>query len=719
MKKVSIVLAILFVSFGISQGQSGLKYEAVRINNGQPIITQNMFTSVGAHNEGENLNGPSVIRIPDWIEPENRADPEALYYLYFAHHDGAYIRMAWAKEIEGPWYLYNIGSAVLVGNRGVLDLGGSQIHIDNGISIPNNHLASPDAIVDHENQQIILYFHSGSSTYVDGVEVDKQICYVATSPYGLNFYNHIESVLLGPSYFRVFNYKQNLYALTNDGTPYRAPDVESPWTPPGGHDFTKYLWNKHPENPFQLDINNDGYSRDVLRVRHTAVRLVGDDLHIFYSRRGDSPERIQMSVIDLKVSNWEQWDATYPPIEILKAVPGWEGGELSLKPSDKGPAPENVNQLRDPYFFEDNDGSMYLFYTGRGEDAIGITALYYHETFPAGYDITDLEGTVITGSNDDEPWIGPGEGAGSPPGEEVSKLIDNDNLTKYTVRDEASWIEIAPTRYSTITGYAVTFADDYPERDPKLWELQGWDESAGEWIGMHAIVNYPVRETRFQKKSWSVNNEKSYSRYRLNITAISGDPQGLMQLAELQLIGEIGDPVAVLSDDATLSALTVDSFNLIPEFNAAALLYTVEDLPEGTTSVTVIATANDSDATVAGHGFIDVSSGTGTANVVVTAEDGSSQTYTVNIHVLTSVLNPNDVGKVNFYYDPVGDFIRITNSDDVEMVEIFSITGQLLMNVMANNRGSIEISTNVIPQGVYIVRMKLSSDKTKGAKFLK
>jgi hypothetical protein len=37
-----------------------------------------------------------------------------------------------------------------------------------------------------------------------------------------------------------------------------------------------------------------------------------------------------------------------------------------------GPAPEDVRELRDPYLFEDADGSVYLLFCGRGEDAIAI-----------------------------------------------------------------------------------------------------------------------------------------------------------------------------------------------------------------------------------------------------------------------------------------------------------------------------------------------------------
>jgi len=168
----------------------------------------------------------------------------------------------------------------------------------------------------------------------------------------------------------------------------------------------------------------------------------------------------------------------------------------------------------------------------------------------SGYDITDLEGTVITGSNDDEPWISGSEGAGSPPGEGISMLIDNDIQTKYLVRAVTSWIEIANNRYSVVTGYTITSANDSPSRDPRSWRLQGYNEATGYWVDIHSVSNNPVWPDFHTPRSWTFENDKSYSKYRLVITAINGDSQGLMQMAELQIFGELGDIVAIKNVDA-------------------------------------------------------------------------------------------------------------------------------------------------------------------------
>jgi|GEM_PF-6098109 len=86
----------------------------VRINNKRPIVDKSMFDVKGIPSDGENINGPCIIRLPDWLPIEQRAHPTAKYYLYFAHHHGKYIRMAWTAEITGKWNLYNADSTISV-----------------------------------------------------------------------------------------------------------------------------------------------------------------------------------------------------------------------------------------------------------------------------------------------------------------------------------------------------------------------------------------------------------------------------------------------------------------------------------------------------------------------------------------------------------------------------------------------------------------------------
>ena len=61
-----------------------------------PIITPDLHPSIG-----ENIQGPSVIRVPDWVQ-----NPLGAYYLYFADHKGTYIRLAYADDLLGPWRIH-------------------------------------------------------------------------------------------------------------------------------------------------------------------------------------------------------------------------------------------------------------------------------------------------------------------------------------------------------------------------------------------------------------------------------------------------------------------------------------------------------------------------------------------------------------------------------------------------------------------------------------
>jgi len=85
------------------------------------------------------------------------------------------------------------------------------------------------------------------------------------------------------------------------------------------------------------------------------------------------------------------------------------------------------------------------------------------------------------------------------------------------------------------------------------------------------------------------------------------------------------------SDDATLSSLTVSVGTLEPAFDPGIPNYSVE-VPEGTSSVTITALANDDNAVVSGDGeFTGIP---GTATVSVVAEDGEAmQDYSISFSI--------------------------------------------------------------------------------------
>ncbi len=296
-----------------------------------PIIVPEMLPG----SDGENINGPSLIRVPTWID-----NALGEYYLYFAHHAGTYIRLAYADDLAGPWTVYEPGTLKLE----------ETICADIHESAYANyrHVASPDVHVDEKSQQIRMYFHC--PVYITGPKAEessyKQVTLVATSSDGLNFEAGNEP--LGNSYFRVFQWDGMDYALGMPGVFYRSVD--------GLTNFEK------------------GPTLFTEDQRHTAVKIDSGKLLVFYTVVGENPERILLSEIELS-DNWMKWTAT-DPREVLKPETEWEGVNLAHEPSVRGFSMKPVRQLRDPALF-DEDGRSYLLYSVAGESAVAIARVHW------------------------------------------------------------------------------------------------------------------------------------------------------------------------------------------------------------------------------------------------------------------------------------------------------------------------------------------------------
>ncbi len=178
-----------------------------------------------------------------------------------------------------------------------------------------------------------------------------------------------------------------------------------------------------------------------------------------------------------------------------------------------------------------------------------------------------------------------------------------------------------------------------------------------------------------------------------------------------------GDPRWI---PARLSELSLSAGELSPSFDPTVLSYTCE-LPEGTEAVVVTAVPGHEEATVSGDGVIDVTSGSGTANVVV-LEGTISQTYTIEFTVIVGI-DQNLEGKVELYYNSVNDEVVIKNlgtTNQLQKVEIFSLTGQVLKSYDIHNPSKrMTISTSDLGRGLYLLRGTYSNNASAYLKFLK
>ena len=293
-------------------------FRAIRFEK-NPIVYPGMRGLTGE--QGANINGPSLIRVPDWVEK-----PLGRYYLYFAHHNGKYIRLAYADTLEGPWEIHPGGVLRVADAPGL------------------GHIASPDVHVDQDRKEIRMYFHQPGPK---NSPIPGQVSFVALSGDGLHFAARAE--VLGKFYFRVFRYRGWYYAFAKndnaDGLIYRSRDgltgfEEGPHYIPG--------------------------------VRHTAMWIDGDTLHLLYTKAGDKPERILLSTVDL-LRDWKSWRVSEPQV-LLEPEKDYEGASLPLKPSTYGAAKGPVRQLRDPAVFAEG-AERYLLYSVAGEQGIAMAKL--------------------------------------------------------------------------------------------------------------------------------------------------------------------------------------------------------------------------------------------------------------------------------------------------------------------------------------------------------
>lgn len=244
-----------------------------------PIITADMDTRMGS-----NIQGPSLIKVPDWVE-----SPLGKYYLYFAEHKGEYIRLAYADEPTGPWTVYSPGTLTLADSYFPETCPPCSVPEDSVVPA-YAHIASPDVIVREDKNELVMYLH--------GREPMVQVTRLATSEDGIDFVGHPE--ILGRPYFRTFFYKDYWYGLAMPGFFYRSHDG-----------YTSF-----EEGP--RFFNND--------MRHSAVLVRGDTLYVFWTQVGHAPESILLTAI-IMGDDWNQW-AESETIEVLKPERSWEGADL-------------------------------------------------------------------------------------------------------------------------------------------------------------------------------------------------------------------------------------------------------------------------------------------------------------------------------------------------------------------------------------------------------
>ena len=95
---------------------------------------------------------------------------------------------------------------------------------------------------------------------------------------------------------------------------------------------------------------------------------------MIYSSIGDRPEKLVYRKVNIENSDWSSGQAG-PENKLFVPELNWEGANQVREEPEEGSPIKLVHQLWDPSIFRNNDGKIYLLYSGTGENGIGIAEL--------------------------------------------------------------------------------------------------------------------------------------------------------------------------------------------------------------------------------------------------------------------------------------------------------------------------------------------------------
>lgn len=316
-------------------------------------LAQNpLLTIHSAPTLGGNVNGPTVIRVPDWVER-----PLGRYYMYFANHMGDHIRLAYANAPEGPWTVYAPG--VLH----VRDTAFYRPQPDPPETLEDfyTHVASPEILIDASRRRFVLWVH-GWYTNGERWPADPkaarawaaskgygQYTQAAVSSDGLRF--ETTPAVTRTSYLRVFEHDGIHYAMSRLGRLSRTTD---------------------PLAAFELGPNPFRETPYANRIRHVSLLKRGSRLEVYFTAIGDAPERVLRTTVAL-AGDWTTWRAA-PVEEVLAPQAPFECVDLPDAPSEGGDVEVPVKQLRDPFLFVEGPRA-FVYYAYCGEQGIAAAEI--------------------------------------------------------------------------------------------------------------------------------------------------------------------------------------------------------------------------------------------------------------------------------------------------------------------------------------------------------
>ena len=175
------------------------------------------------------------------------------------------------------------------------------------------------------------------------------------------------------------------------------------------------------------------------------------------------------------------------------------------------------------------------------------------------------------------------------------------------------------------------------------------------------------------------------------------DTSGSLSASSKVTVGEV-EEAKTLDSNNNLASLSIEGYNLTPEFNKDTLEYTI-NLPGTTESINIAALAEAKTSKVTNAGIINVTEGVNVIEVIVTAENGSKKTYILKVNedekepieVIISDKNYTVVRNKELLTKPENYEEKIITINEKEVPAFYSEITKFTLVGLKNNEGKISL----------------------------
>ena len=205
---------------------------------------------------------------------------------------------------------------------------------------------------------------------------------------------------------------------------------------------------------------------------------------------------------------------------------------------------------------------------------------------------------------------------------DFSKWLDNGGVP--TV-ENPSYIDFSFDRPERITGLVLVSGNDYDQRDPQHFSVLGSNGDGFETLDTWSNENF---SQRFQARTFSFTNTKTYSTYRLIITKNKGNVS-MTQIAEIEFLS--------CTTETSPTEISLSENEIELHVSDMAQLFATISPDSAANDVVKWSSDNPLVATVDAQGNITALE-PGTANITATMADGSANAVaTVNVKRKVSI----------------------------------------------------------------------------------